>query len=651
MRNATAQAQPQAVSFSARLDKYKKWRDDLASAISDYQVCRKKLGFVDGQDELHVFELIEQLKSDKLVVALVAEFSRGKTELLNALFFADHKQRLLPSTAGRTTMCPTEISYNDKENASIKLLPIETRKSALTIAEYKRTLIHWTTIHILKPNSTEELREVFSQVTKTKKVNKREAEELGLHNLDNADSASAASENDLVEIPVWRHAIINYPHPLLKQGLVILDTPGLNALGAEPELTLSMLPDAHAVLFVLAADIGVTKTDLEIWRDHVNSADRIKSDGLLVVLNKIDSLWDETRDAATIASTLTRQIDETARTLKIERSMVFPVSSKAGLIAVAKDDPALLEKSGIPILEQQLAEHILPARHEFIRRKIVYEVNGLIEGSRNILNSKLAETDKQLARLRALSGRNLDSIHKIVTEVRAEKLKYDKELEGFQLTRTKLHEQATSLLVRLGTANLDNLIVKTRRDMHESWTTRGLKKSMETFFRGAVGAMNTVNKQADDIRDTVDTMYQKLHTEYGLAQIRPARLSLVPYLLALKKIETKCEEYRNSATTMMTEQHFVINKFFITLVSAARAIFAAATTSVRNWFQEIVSSVFLQIKEHKIAIDQNLESLKKIHGDLDNLNIRIAELERVKAELAGQMKTIDGLLDRIHQPI
>lgn len=651
MRNATAQVQAQPVSFSARLDKYKKWRDDLASAISDYQACRKKLGFVDGQEELHVFELIEQLKSDKLVVALVAEFSRGKTELLNALFFANHKQRLLPSTAGRTTMCPTEICYNDKEHASIKLLPIETRKSTLTIAEYKRTPIHWTTIHILKPNSTEELREVFLEVTKTKRVNKREAEELGLYNPNAVDDGSPTLQNDLVEIPVWRHAIINYPHPLLKQGLVILDTPGLNVLGAEPELTLSMLPDAHAVLFVLAADTGVTKTDLEIWRDHVNSAGRSKSHGLLVVLNKIDSLWDETRDEATIATALARQIDETARTLKVDRSMVFPVSSKAGLIGVAKDNHALVEKSGIPMLEQQLAEQILPARHEFIRRKIVYEVNGLIEGSRNILDSKLAETNKQLGRLKALGGRNLDAIHKIVTQVRAEKRKYDKELEGFELTRTKLREQATRLLVSLSTANLDKLIAKTRRDMRESWTTRGLKIGMETFFRGAVEIMNGVSKEADDIREVVDAMYHTLHTEYGLAQIRPARLSLVPYLMDLKRVEAKCEEYRNSATTIMTEQHFVINKFFITLVSAARVIFAEATVSVRSWFEATVSTVFVQIKEHKIAIDQNLESLKKIHANLDHLNIRTAELERVKGELEGQMKTIDSLMDRIHQPI
>jgi hypothetical protein len=39
-------------------------------------------------------------------------------------------------------------------------------------------------------------------------------------------------------VPAWRHAVINYPHPLLKRGLVVIDTPGLNAIGAEPELTL-----------------------------------------------------------------------------------------------------------------------------------------------------------------------------------------------------------------------------------------------------------------------------------------------------------------------------------------------------------------------------------------------------------------------------
>ena len=50
-----------------------------------------------------------------------------------------------------------------------------------------------------------------------------------------------------VEISMWRHAVINFPHPLLRQGLVILDTPGLNAIGSEPELTLKRVLTATAI--------------------------------------------------------------------------------------------------------------------------------------------------------------------------------------------------------------------------------------------------------------------------------------------------------------------------------------------------------------------------------------------------------------------
>ena len=71
------------------------------------------------------------------------------------------------------------------------------------------------------------------------------------------------------------------------RGLVVIDTPGLNAIGAEPELTLGLLPSAHATVFVLAADTGVTKSDLAIWREHLNSARQLER---FVVLNKIDAL-------------------------------------------------------------------------------------------------------------------------------------------------------------------------------------------------------------------------------------------------------------------------------------------------------------------------------------------------------------------------
>jgi hypothetical protein len=43
---------------------------------------------------------------------------------------------------------------------------------------------------------------------------------------DDPDAALEVDENGMVEISQWRHAIVNFPHPLLKEGLIIVDTPG-----------------------------------------------------------------------------------------------------------------------------------------------------------------------------------------------------------------------------------------------------------------------------------------------------------------------------------------------------------------------------------------------------------------------------------------
>jgi translation elongation factor EF-G len=50
-------------------------------------------------------------------------------------------------------------------------------------------------------------------------------------------------------------------------------------------------------LFILAADTGVTKSDIDVWRNHIGGGP-----GRMVVLNKIDSMWDELRTPEEIES-------------------------------------------------------------------------------------------------------------------------------------------------------------------------------------------------------------------------------------------------------------------------------------------------------------------------------------------------------------
>ena len=635
-------------AFSQRLRAYKAWRDELSDAIRAYQSWIENQDYTDGAEDLRTYELIEEIQSDKLTVALAGEFSRGKTELLNAIFFADFKQRLLPSGAGRTTMCPTELGYKEKEGASIRLLPIETRKTSLTIAEYKRTPIHWTTLHILKPDSADEVRAAFLETTRTKKVHLREAQELGLYDPERSRrQGEAAPADGIVEIPVWRHALINYPHPLLKQGLVILDTPGLNAIGVEPELTISMLPNAQVVLFVLGADTGVTQSDFSIWTNQVRKTRR---SGVFVVLNKIDVLWDELQDMAAVTASITQQVDSVAQTLQVDKKWVLPISAQKGLVGRIKSDAALVERSGITLLEDRLAQDLIPARHDLIRDRVVREMSARVESSYNLVKSKLAANQEQLDQLKQLGNKNLDNIHKLVAHVRLEKQKYDKELEGFQVTRSALTQQANTLLGYMNMKSIDALIEAARNDMQGSWTTHGLQSGMTTFFHGTAQRMQQINQCADDIRKAVEQIYQRLHSEYGMNVIKPPTLSLIASHLEFKRLEEKAEIFRASPATMMTEQHFVIKKFFITLASQARQTFHECNESARNWFKIAVSPVFAQVQQHRAAIERKLEMLKKIQQDMDGLNEHTVTLERERKDLESQLRTAQQLLERIQQP-
>ena len=221
---------------------YQQRRDAILATLESYREWLEKYTDDAPEQNLRLYDLAESLKRDKLMLAFVAEFSRGKSELINALFFSDFKQRLLPSDVGRTTMCPTELFFDADSEPSLRLLPIETRLRDDTIAALKRMPIEWSMLR-LDPADPAQISKSLSALADVKRVTIAEAQALGLAEVDEVTK----SADGTMEVPVWRYAMINFPHPLLKSGLAILDTPGLNALGAEPELTLNTIPSAHGV--------------------------------------------------------------------------------------------------------------------------------------------------------------------------------------------------------------------------------------------------------------------------------------------------------------------------------------------------------------------------------------------------------------------
>ena len=242
-------------SFASSLDALSGWRRSLVSRLDEVGRFLADHDLSDGAVQAQLDSLREQLGQQKLVVAFVAEFSRGKSELINAIFFADAGRRILPATPGRTTMCPVELAWDADEAPSLSLLPIETRLTGQSLGEL-RTLPKAWKLFKLDVGNPEKLAEALREVMRTSWVTKDQARELGFWNDETPDENPPLDDAGRVEVPAWRHALINYPHPLLQRGLVVVDTPGLNAVGAEPELTLGLLPAAHAIVFLVAADTG-----------------------------------------------------------------------------------------------------------------------------------------------------------------------------------------------------------------------------------------------------------------------------------------------------------------------------------------------------------------------------------------------------------
>ncbi len=632
-------------SLNKQVQAYGNWKNELIRTLHEYQDWLISNDMADANSDRVIKESISALNSDKLTVAFVAEFSRGKTELINAIFFANYGRRLLPSTAGRTTMCPTEMFYDSEaDKAYVRLLPIESRLQDTSLKDLKQEVGQWVN-YPLDLDSPEQIEDTLREVVKTRRVSLREAVRLGLYDPDLHPHLN--NPPAFVEIPRWRHALISFPHPLLQEGLTILDTPGLNALGSEPELTLNMLPACQAVLFILAADTGVTKTDLEMWQNHIKGFQNSRKRGLMVVLNKIDSLWDDLSNHEKIERIITGQCRSTARILGIDEDAIFPTSAHKGLLAKIRQDNELLARSNLQELEDHLSNKILSSRHEIVQETIISDVSDMIETCYGMISSKLSGVTSQLEELRQISGKSQDVIEAMMEKTRQEQALYMKNINSFQASRKVLKNHAMILHKALDMDRLEKKIKRTRNNMAENWTTLGLKTNMYQLFEEIRAEMKLVSKESEQIRKLIRSIYKRFQTEHGFTATQPKMFSLMRHLTDLELLTQEAEIFRNSPVTAMTEKHFVVKRFFVAMVSRARDIFFQARQEINAWVKICLEPLVYEIHNHHDNIEQHLQDLKKISNSRETLNERIQELEQQQRDISEDLTALRNMHNRL----
>ncbi len=628
-------------TFKQNFHAYTQWKQHLIRTVKEYQSWLENQGLATPDAQHRIRNSLETLEKDRLSVACVAEFSRGKTELINAVFFADYGRRLLPSAAGRTTMCPTEMLWDsDRSEAYLRLLPIETRSQELSVEQFKQNPKHWVQ-YPLNVESPDQMESTLQELMQTKRVTVREAGRLGL-------SGEHEDGDDMVEIPRWRHAVVSFPHPLLKQGLVILDTPGLNALGAEPELTLSTLPSAHAVLFVLAADTGVTRSDLEMWQHHIKGFQSSRQQGLMVVLNKIDTLWDELRSDQDVESVIQRQQDSTAKILGIGKSAIFPVSAHKGLLGKVRKDSKLLHRSGLDSLESYLAEDMLQGHRQIVLDAIENEVGQLIESNRGLVAQQLNNVKRQLGELEDLRDKSEEVIRHLLEKTRGEQAQYLESVTRFQASRAELQQEAKQIRELLDMGKITQLMEQCHQEMLHSWTTRGMKKSMKYLFEELRRAMQAITGQSEKSRKKVRGIYQRFQNEFGFSTVQPYKFSTMKYRVELELLYKEADAFRRSPTLALSEQSQVVKRFFQIMVTRAKNIFGNLNEGLDEWLSGALDPLVNQIQEHKDMMEKRLQNLQKIGHSKSTLQVRIEDLEGQYAELARQLTALRNMYNAIH---
>jgi hypothetical protein len=594
----------------------------LATAMTDYADWLDRQHGIDAERTLRLADTAATLRQDKLVVAFVAEFSRGKTELINALFFADHGQRLLPSDAGRTTMCPTELSYTPDEAPSLSLLPIESRRRSESLAQLKHMPIEWCRI-TLDPTDPNQLRDNLKKLTETKSMLAVDAIEMGLWNGEDPGERHQLRADGTVDVPAWRYAMVNYPHPMLQAGLTILDTPGLNALGAEPELTLSVIPNAHAVIFLLASDTGVTRSDLEIWQKHVHR----HANYHVAVLNKIDMLWDELKNDSEVHATIERQAEETARVLKLPRSRVFAVSAQKALTAKIRDDAELRVRSGIDSIEYLLAHQVIPARRDMLYHAVSREVSTLLEESRIDMSERIKRSSDELIQLTQLSGKNRELIEQTRAALQREKDSYDATADQFRATRKMLKAQGEHLLSHMSEATLNTILSNGRAAMDDSWTTRGLTSSIRQLCEEMNARFQHATQLADNMLDALDQAYIRFHRLHKLPKMQVPRLDLSAYRNRLNAVMNESAAFCKDPANLLLEKRFMIRRFYASLAEEAHKACKLARTEAERWLRIALDPIMTRIREHKQYLDTRLESLQRILGNMGTLHNRMAQIK------------------------
>lgn len=251
VNNLSANVKEPAGKIAPDLGKLREYSQAKMNLASQLRVVRKDLSSLGLDDaEQKCGELVVKLAEDHFTLAVLGQFKRGKSSLMNAII----GRELLPTGVLPLTSAITTLKYGPEERLIInregssfaKELPIES---------------------------------LFDYVT-----------EKG--NPGNIKKVTSAC--------------VEFPEPFLRRGIEFVDTPGVGSVITDNStITYGFLPQCDAVIFVTGADTPMTSTELSFLKEIREYVDRV-----FFVINKVDLVTENERNEVLqfVADTITAHI-------------------------------------------------------------------------------------------------------------------------------------------------------------------------------------------------------------------------------------------------------------------------------------------------------------------------------------------------------
>lgn len=338
-------------------------------------------------------ETIEKVAKEHFEVAIVGEFKRGKSTLINALL----GQEVLPADVLPATATLNRVTYSEEPYVMVEYKDGEEEKVDINkLADY---------------------------VTKLSYESEKKAETV-------------------------KQATVYYDTAFCKNNVDIIDTPGLNDDEQMTNVTLSILPEIDAAVFVISANSPFSQFEKEFLEKKMLTSDMGR---IIFAVNCFGtfSKEDEDRIVETVEKRIGSYVMEKAKMVMGENSKEFAVYkrkigtpkvigvyAKKALMAKESGDAAMLEESNFPTFERVLESMLTQERGaitlQILANKIISSSSELINSIIIRENSLMMETDEFMDKYTAA----IEEIDEIRTKKRAEFVRINdaanKVFEGLQ---------------------------------------------------------------------------------------------------------------------------------------------------------------------------------------------------------------------------